>query len=68
MDNKEINQLLIQELRLLRQDIKELRKDLYTEIESTKKDVNALKTRFMIVAITMGIAGGKASAVIPFLK
>jgi len=67
MDEK-LFEVLMEELRLLRSDVKELRGDLYGEIKDTKKDIGSLKTRFMLVAITMGLAGGKASAILPFLK
>ena len=50
-------EVILEELREVRTDIKELRKEQST-----------LKTRFMMVAITMGVAGGKLSAIFPFLK
>ena len=68
METDKLLEVLLEELRQIRNDIKEMRKDLYVEIEATKKDVATLKTRFMFVAITMGLAGGKISAVLPFLK
>jgi len=63
-DNKQVIDLLISEVRLLRADIKEL----YGKVETSNKSVDTLKTRFMLVAVTMGLAGGKLSAVLPFLK
>ena len=67
MDEK-LFEVLMEELRLLRSDVKELRGDLYGELKDTKKDISSLKTRFMLVAVTMGLAGGKVSAIIPFFK
>ena len=67
MDDK-MAELLIEEIRLLRQEIKEMRQEFYKELGGAKKDITTLKTRFMIVAVTMGLAGGKISSVIPFLK
>lgn len=49
--------LLIEEIRQNRKEIKELRKEVWS-----------LKSRFAIIAITMGLAGGKISAFLPFLK
>lgn len=63
-----VSELLLQELRMLRTDINEMRKELYGEIDSVKKDVNTLKTRFMIIAVTMGLAGGKISSFLPFFR
>jgi len=48
--------VLLEEVRLNRSEIKELR-----------KDISVLKARFAIIAVLMGIAGGKASALLPFL-
>lgn len=66
--NDKLVEVLLDELRLLRQDIKEDRIKIYEDIEDLKKDIGTLKTRFMMVAITMGLAGGKLSALLPFLK
>ena len=66
--NNRVTEILLEEFRLLRQDIKEdgLRRD---EAEALlRKDVSTLKNRFMLVAVTMGLAGGKLSALLPFLK
>lgn len=68
MTNDKMFELLLEELRLLRVEIKDLRSDLYGELEKSNKDISALKTRFMIVAISMGLAGGKLSSLLPFLK
>jgi len=50
-------ELLLEEVRLNRKEIKELRKELWT-----------LKTRFAMIAVTMGVAGGKVSQFLPFFK
>jgi len=57
-------ELLLEELRDLKQDIRELR----AEIKDQRKDIWTLKSRFMIIAISMGLAGGKISTILPFLK
>ena len=56
-DDKAMVELLVQEVRLNRQEIKELRKEIWT-----------LKTRFALIAMTLGVAGGKLSSFLPFLK
>ena len=68
MENDKLVEVLLEEFRLLRQEIKEdgLRRD--KNMDDIKKDVNALKTKFMLVAISMGLAGGKISSFLPFLK
>jgi hypothetical protein len=66
--NDKLVEVLLEELRLLRRDIKEDRIKIYRDMEELKKDIGTLKTRFMMVAITMGLAGGKLSAFLPFLK
>ena len=67
-ENDKVIEILLEEFRLLRQDIKDDRMLIYTELESVKKDINTLKTRFMIIAMTMGVAGSKLSSFLPFLK
>ena len=37
-------------------------------ISGVKEDVNKLKTRFAMIAISFGLAGGKISSLLPFLK
>jgi hypothetical protein len=75
MENDKLLEVLLEELREIRTSISkvddkmdDMRKEFYAELEKTNKDVSTLKTRFMFVAITMGLAGGKISAVLPFLK
>ena len=68
MRDDKFAELVLQELRLIREEFRELRKEHGEEMSSVKKDVNSLKTKFMMVAITMGLAGGKLSAFIPFFK
>lgn len=79
MENEKLFELLIEEVRTLRQEsrdthnrlfdeMKSMRNDFDTKMDGTSKDINSLKTRFMIVAISMGMAGGKVSAMLPFLK
>ena len=67
-NDDKVAEILIEEFRLLRQEMREMRNDFHTELKAVNKDVNTLKTRFMLVAITMGVAGGKLSAIFPFLK
>lgn len=67
MDDK-FSELLLQELQNIRNELVDMRKDHGKEMASVKKDVNSLKTKFMIVAVTMGLAGGKISSYLPFLK
>ena len=57
MDNDKMAELLIEEVRLNRKEIAALRQEVWT-----------LKTRFMLIAVTMGIAGGKLSSILPFLR
>lgn len=61
-------EVLIEELRLVRADIKNLEDRFGDKLERQNRDINALKTKFMIVAITMGLAGGKIGTYFPFLK
>lgn len=68
MNNDKMFELLLEELRLLRTELKDMRQEFHGELDAAKKDINALKTRFMLVAISMGLAGGKLSALLPFLK
>lgn len=56
-NNKEMTELLLEEVRLNRKEIQDLRKEIWT-----------LKTRFAVIAMTMGLAGGKISSFLPFLK
>ena len=49
---------------ILLEEIRQNRK----EIQSLKKDIWILKSRFMMIAVTMGLAGGKLSTILPFLK
>ena len=59
MDDKSkdmMTDLLITEIRLLRQDIQNLQKDNYT-----------LRVRLAVIAAVMGVAGGKISTYLPFL-
>ena len=51
-----IAELLLDEVRLNRQEIKELRKEIWS-----------LKTRFAVIALAMGIAGGKAGQMVSML-
>ena len=67
-NDDKVAEILIEEFRLLRQEMREMRNDFHIELRAVNKDVNTLKTRFMLVAITMGVAGGKLSAIFPFLK
>lgn len=55
--NEKLLEVLIDEIRELRKEVGVIHKGLFT-----------LKTRFMMVAVTMGLAGGKLSAIFPFLK
>jgi len=57
MSKDKMVELLLEEVRLNRKEIKELRKELWT-----------LKTRFAMIAVTMGVAGGKVSQFLPFFK
>lgn len=66
--NDKLLEVLIEEIREIRNDIKDMRREIYEEIHKTSKDVSTLKLRFMAVAVTMGVAGGKLSALFPFLK
>jgi hypothetical protein len=66
--NDKLLEVLLEEVRELRSDIKDMRHEVFLEIHKTSKDISTLKFRFMAVAITMGLAGGKVSALIPFLK
>jgi len=66
--NNSTAQLLIEELRLVRQDIRELRSEVNEDLKEVKKDVTSLKTKFMLVAVTMGLAGGKFGSLLPFFK
>lgn len=79
MNSEKMFEVLLEELRTHRtesredinrlyEEIKALREGTHKEIESVKKDINTLKTRFMIVAVSMGLAGGKISSMLPFLK
>jgi len=68
METDKLLEVLLTELRGLRAELHEMKKDLYSEINDTKKDISTLKTRFMLVAVTMGVAGSKISAILPFLK
>ena len=68
MQDDKFAQLVLQELRLMREEMSGMRRDLYGEIDSMKKDVGSLKTKFMLVAVTMGVAGSKISDFLPFLK
>ena len=67
-NDDKVAEILIEEFRLLRQEMREMRNDFHIELRAVNRDVNTLKTRFMLVAITMGVAGGKLSAIFPFLK
>lgn len=55
--NEQMTDLLLQEIRQNRKEIQELRKEVW-----------ALKSRFMAIAIAMGVAGGKISQLVPFLS
>ena len=66
--NDKLVEVLIEELRLLRSDIKAMDEKFDQKLESANKDISALKTKFMIVAITMGLAGGKIGTYFPFFK
>jgi hypothetical protein len=68
MQDDKFAELVLQELRMMRHEIGEMRKEHGAEIDSMKKDVNSLKTKFMLVAVTMGVAGSKLSDFLPFLK
>lgn len=75
MQDNELAKLLLEEFRSLRSlyedDRKERREEvirIYEKIEESNKDITTLKTRFMMVALTMGLAGGKIGAILPFLK
>jgi len=75
MREDKLIELLIDEVRsvrnLIEDDRKERReeiKNIYEKINESNRDLNSLKTRFMIVAVTMGTAGGKLSSLIPFLR
>jgi len=56
MENQNFT-ILMEEIREIRKEIKELRNDVWS-----------LKTRFAIIACTFGLAGGKLSSMLPFLK
>jgi hypothetical protein len=56
-NNEKLVELLLDEVRLNRKEIKELRAEIW-----------ALKTRFALIAMTLGVAGGKVAQFIPFLK
>ena len=66
--SRPFEELLLQELQNIRNELRDMRKEHGQEMASVKKDVNSLKTKFMFVAVTMGLAGGKISAYLPFLK
>lgn len=55
--NNQMTDLLLEEIRQNRKEIQELRKEVW-----------ALKSRFMAIAIAMGLAGGKLSQFVPFLS
>lgn len=74
-ENDKLIELLLGEVRSLRSDIKDLHHkiekvedSLRLDIGKSNKDISTLKTKFMLVAMTMGLAGGKVSTIIPFLK
>jgi len=54
-DDKVID-IILAEVRLNRKEIKELR-----------RDISVLRARFAIIAVLMGLAGGKVSTLLPFL-
>lgn len=68
MKDDKLAEMVLQELRLMREEHREFRKHVYDEMSVMKKDVNSLKTKFMLVAVTMGVAGSKISDFLPFLK
>lgn len=55
--NDQMTDLLLEEIRQNRKEIQELRKEVW-----------ALKARFMLIAVTMGIAGGNIGQMFPFWK
>ena len=38
------------------------------DMNKVKRDINALKTKFAIIALSLGMAGGKLAEFLPFLK
>lgn len=55
--NDQMTDLLLEEIRQNRKEIQELRKEVW-----------ALKSRFVAIAVAMGLAGGKLSQILPFLS
>lgn len=51
-----------------KESIEKLEAKFTSGLIDVDKAVTTLKTRFMMVAVTMGLAGGKASTFLPFLK
>lgn len=68
MKDDKFAELVLQELRLMRQELTTIRTEHGKEMAAVKKDVNSLKTKFMLVAVTMGVAGSKISDFLPFIK
>ncbi len=68
MENDKLLEVLLEELRAMRSDIKALDEKFDNKLNAVERDVSTLKTRFMFVAITMGLAGGKIGTFFPFLK
>jgi len=55
--NERMLDVVLDEVRMNREEIKELRKEIST-----------LRTRFAVVAVSLGLAGGKLSTFLPFLS
>ena len=66
--NDKLLELLISEVRGVRKDMTAMEIRLQDRIASNNDAISSLKTKFMMVAVTMGVAGGKLSSIIPFLQ
>jgi tetrahydromethanopterin S-methyltransferase subunit G len=67
MDEK-LFDVLMQRLDRIEDKIDNNFKETEESIDEIKEDVRKLKTKFAIIAITFGLAGGKISSLLPFLK
>ena len=67
-ENSKLIELLVGEVHSLRGELREMRKEIHDEIVKSNNSMNRLNTKFMVIALTMGVAGGKISAILPFLK
>lgn len=66
--DKELFDILISRLDRLEDKLEGQFEKTDESIEEIKEDVRKLKTKFAVIAITFGLAGGKISSFLPFLK